>query len=119
VKRAFKMIYFSLKKIIINIRSDFIDRTIEQTKEEEKHLTIQYLSFFFFFFLIKKYCKKMPSRRIFKYRCGEIGCNLIIRSDKWNDHCKKKHKVLFNRGSEIKKRIIEVRDKSGNWVQYK
>lgn len=31
----------------------------------------------------------------YKYQCKEPGCYLLVRSDKWNNHCKTKHGFKF------------------------
>lgn len=56
----------------------------------------------------------MPSGKLFKYRCKELLCNALIRSDKWTEHCRSKHAVLFNRGSVIKKVTVAVKEKGSN-----
>jgi hypothetical protein len=62
----------------------------------------------------------MPKNRLYKYRCKELLCNQLIRSDKWNDHWKKKHRMKFNQGVELKKEIIEVREhENAKWERYK
>lgn len=33
----------------------------------------------------------------YKYQCKEPGCYLLVRSDKWNNHCKTKHGFKFTR----------------------
>lgn len=62
---------------------------------------------------------EMPKNIIYKYRCKELVCNALVRSDKWNDHCKKKHSVKYNNNLEIKKEIISVREGSNSeWKKY-
>jgi len=59
----------------------------------------------------------MPKNKLYKYRCKELVCNAIVRSDKWNNHCRQKHKVKYHQNLEIKKEIISVRD-GKNWRTY-
>lgn len=60
----------------------------------------------------------MPKNLLYKYRCKELLCNLIVRSDKWQEHCVKKHKVKVNRGTEILKEITHYRDEKKQWQKY-
>lgn len=52
----------------------------------------------------------------YKYRCEEISCRKIIRSDKWNGHCKSDHGYKYASGGEIKRTTIQVRDGTGPWT---
>lgn len=41
---------------------------------------------------------KMPREKVvYQYRCDEVCCHLKVRSDKWNEHCAKKHPYKFAR----------------------
>lgn len=61
----------------------------------------------------------MPKNILYKYKCKELVCNAIVRSDKWNEHCRKKHLVKYKMGLEIKKEIISVREAStSEWKKY-
>ncbi len=61
----------------------------------------------------------MPKNILYKYKCKELLCNQLIRSDKWNEHCQKKHKVKYLRGDEIKKEITAIRRALGSpWEDY-
>lgn len=56
---------------------------------------------------------------LFKYKCSELACGLIIRSDKWNTHCKHEHGYKFVRGHEIKKTTIAVKEGDASWKPFK
>lgn len=61
----------------------------------------------------------MPKNILYKYRCKELLCNQIVRSDKWNAHCKKKHGGRLKEGVECKKETIMVREKDGEeWKKF-
>ncbi len=47
---------------------------------------------------------KMPQNKLYKYRCEELVCNALVRSDKWNEHGRKKYILKYKKGLEIKKR---------------
>ena len=36
-----------------------------------------------------------------KFRCREISCHLLVRSDEWNDHCKEKYGFNYARLNKI------------------
>lgn len=58
----------------------------------------------------------MPKNLLYKYRCKELLCHAIVRSDKWNKHCKDKHKTKYLTGVEIKKETIAIREnKDSPW----
>lgn len=62
----------------------------------------------------------MPKNVLYKYRCKELLCNQLIRSDKWHEHCKKKHAVKYRSGIELKKEIVSVRENSTvPWVPWR
>lgn len=61
----------------------------------------------------------MPKNVLYKYRCKELLCNQLIRSDKWNAHCKKKHVLMFKSGTECKKEILFVRKSNhSEWIKF-
>lgn len=61
----------------------------------------------------------MPRNVIYKFRCKELLCNQIIRSDKMNDHCKKKRARKFKEGIECKKETVMVREGgSSEWKKF-
>jgi len=53
----------------------------------------------------------------YKYRCIELACGRIVRSDKWNNHCKTDHGFKFAR-DEIKKKIVQIRNEAGPWKPF-
>lgn len=57
---------------------------------------------------------KMPRNILYKFRCEELLCNQTIRSDEWNEYCKKKHARKFNEGIECKKETTIVREDGGS-----
>lgn len=61
----------------------------------------------------------MPKNKLYKYCCKEHLCGNIIRSDKWNEHCQKKHAVKFKEGTECKKEILSVQeDGQSEWKKF-
>ena len=48
----------------------------------------------------------MPHEKtVFKYRCKEILCGNYVRSDKWNEHCKKK---TLSKTSSVRYQFTEI-----------
>ena len=62
----------------------------------------------------------MPrEQKQFKYRCQEPCCAMLVRSDKWSDHCRKKHGYKYSRDMDIKYRAVEVKNSAtGAWTKY-
>ena len=54
----------------------------------------------------------MPSGKLYKYNCKVLLCNQLVRSDKWKEHCKGKHKFMHQREDDIPKAIYEVEESS-------
>ncbi len=62
----------------------------------------------------------MTKNLLYKYRCKELLCNRLIRSDKWNEHWKKNHTVKYRLGTELKREIIVSReDFNSPWIPWK
>ena len=63
----------------------------------------------------------MPrEQKQFKYRCQEPCCAMLVRSDKWSDHCRKKHGYKYSRNMDVKYKIVEVKNSdTGSWTKYK
>jgi hypothetical protein len=55
-----------------------------------------------------------------KYRCQEICCNLLVREDKWIEHCKKFHAFKFRHGGSesVKRKAVEYKNAGGKWLNY-
>ncbi|KAG8179010.1 hypothetical protein JTE90_014013 [Oedothorax gibbosus] len=62
----------------------------------------------------------MPKKqKLYKYRCLELLCKAVVRQDKWNDHCKKKHSWKVKNNFEIKYKIVEVKPADSlKWLPY-
>lgn len=53
-----------------------------------------------------------------KYRCLEPCCSILVRSDKWIDHCRNKHAFRHARNLDIKYKTVEVKEGNGPWKPY-
>lgn len=61
----------------------------------------------------------MPKKqKLLKYKCLENLCNAIVRKDKWQEHCKKKHLYKFYNKLDIKYKIIEMKQDGEGWKPY-
>ena len=58
----------------------------------------------------------MPSeQKQWKYKCLEPCCAMLIRSDKWTEHCRSKHVFKFSRKMVIKYKTVEMKETGGKW----
>jgi len=59
-----------------------------------------------------------PQRNQLKYKCKELACGRIIRSDKWSAHCKSEHGYKLARGGVINRTVIAMREGGGAWKPF-
>ena len=55
----------------------------------------------------------------YKYKCNELACGLLVRSDKWNNHCKRQYGYKLAKGQEMMKTIAAVKEGDSSWKPFK
>lgn len=55
----------------------------------------------------------------YKMRCCEVACNCLVRSDKWTDHCRKRHAFKFTRLVDIYDRKLSECFEMFSWLLIK
>jgi len=59
----------------------------------------------------------MPcEKKQLKYKCMETCCVLLVRSDKWAEHCCNKLAFKYSKNLDIKYKTVQVKESISSWT---